>query len=121
MEQSADSFSRRWEAATSRRDRNGVDRETRFVEMHGRPNEPKLSDRHRERKSSSQQLNFSTPQLSHGLQRLVRPYRVHVEIFSLKESTEERRRFIRDADNLVRGLTIEFKIELSLGSTVIPV
>src|SRR5207302_4214808 len=38
-----------------------------------------------------------------------------------KESAEERRRFIRDADNLVRRLTIEFEIELGLGSTVVPV
>ena len=40
---------------------------------------------------------------------------------ALKESAEERRRFIRNADNLVRCLTIEFKIELGLGSTVVPV
>src|SRR6266481_5115934 len=39
----------------------------------------------------------------------------------LKESAEERRRFIRDADNLVRCLTIKFEIELGLGSTVVPV
>src|SRR5205085_9077066 len=37
------------------------------------------------------------------------------------ESADERRRFIRDADNLVRCLTIEFKIELGPGSTVVPV
>src|SRR5207249_2355825 len=40
---------------------------------------------------------------------------------ALKESAEERRRFIRDADNLVRCLAIEFEIELGLGSTVVPV
>ena len=40
---------------------------------------------------------------------------------ALKESAEERRRFIRDADDLVRCLTIEFEIELGLGSTVVPV
>src|SRR5256886_13011415 len=40
---------------------------------------------------------------------------------ALKESAEERRCFVRDADNLVRRLTIEFEIELSLGSTVVPV
>src|SRR5947209_19205377 len=40
---------------------------------------------------------------------------------ALKEPAEERRRFIRDADNLVRCLTIEFEIELGLGSTVVPV
>src|SRR4029077_16299511 len=56
-----------------------------------------------------------------SLQRLVRPYRVHVEILLLKEPAEERCRFIRDADNLVRCLTIEFEIELGLGSTVVPV
>jgi hypothetical protein len=39
----------------------------------------------------------------------------------LKESAEERRRFIRDADDLVRCLTIEFEIELGLGPTVVPV
>jgi hypothetical protein len=55
------------------------------------------------------------------LERLVRPYRVHVEILSLKESPKERRRFIRDADDLVRRLTIEFEVELGLGSTVVPV
>src|SRR6267142_1829893 len=40
---------------------------------------------------------------------------------ALQESAEERRCFVRDADNLVRCLTIEFEIELSLGSTVVPV
>ena len=40
---------------------------------------------------------------------------------ALKESAEERGRFIRDADDLVRCLTIEFEIELGLGSTVVPV
>src|ERR1700720_2823667 len=40
---------------------------------------------------------------------------------ALKKSAEERRRFIRDADNLIRCLTIEFEIELGLGSTVVPV
>src|SRR5207245_6658083 len=40
---------------------------------------------------------------------------------ALKEPAEKRRRFIRDADNLVRCLTIEFEIELGLGSTVVPV
>src|SRR5258707_15802598 len=38
-----------------------------------------------------------------------------------KKPAEERHRFIRDADNLVRCLTIEFEIELGLGSTVLPV
>src|SRR4029450_10752634 len=45
----------------------------------------------------------------------------HVEILSLKESAEERRRFTRDADDFVRCLTIEFEIELGFGSTVVPV
>jgi hypothetical protein len=40
---------------------------------------------------------------------------------ALKESAEECRHFIRDADNLVRCLSIEFEIELSLGSAVVPV
>src|SRR5438874_5859870 len=40
---------------------------------------------------------------------------------ALKEAAEERPRFTRDADNLVRCLTIEFKIELGLGSTVVPI
>ena len=40
---------------------------------------------------------------------------------ALKESAEERRRFIRDADNLVRCLTIKFEVELGLGSTVVPI
>lgn len=34
---------------------------------------------------------------------------------------EERRRFLRDTDDLVRCLTIEFEIELGLGPTVVPV
>jgi hypothetical protein len=46
---------------------------------------------------------------------------VHDKLAALKESAEERRRFIQDADNLVRCLTIEFEIELGLGSTVVPV
>ena len=54
-------------------------------------------------------------------ERLVRPFSVHVEVLSSKESEEERRRLIRDADNLVRCLTIEFEIELGLGSTIVPV
>src|SRR5437762_8512169 len=40
---------------------------------------------------------------------------------SLKESAEERCRFIRDADDLIRCLTIKFEVELGLGSTVVPV
>ena len=40
---------------------------------------------------------------------------------ALKESAEKRRRFVRDPDNLVRCLTIEFEIELGLGPTVVPV
>src|SRR6266566_3841090 len=40
---------------------------------------------------------------------------------ALKECAEERRRFIRDAGDLVRCLTIEFEIELGLGPTVVPV
>jgi hypothetical protein len=55
------------------------------------------------------------------LQRLVRPNRVHVEIPALKESAEKSRRFIGDADNLIRCLPIEFEIELGLGSAVVPV
>jgi hypothetical protein len=39
----------------------------------------------------------------------------------LKESAKERRRFIRNAGDFVRCLTIEFEIELGLGSTVVPV
>ncbi len=38
-----------------------------------------------------------------------------------KLTAEERRRFIRDADDLVRCLTIEFEIELGRGLAVIPV
>src|SRR2546430_8722934 len=40
---------------------------------------------------------------------------------ALKESAEERRRFIRDADDFVRCLTIKFEIELGFRATVIPV
>jgi hypothetical protein len=43
------------------------------------------------------------------------------KLAALKESAEERRRFIRDADYLVRCLTIEFEIELGLWSAVVPV
>jgi hypothetical protein len=39
----------------------------------------------------------------------------------LEEFVEERHRFIRDADDLVRCLTVEFKIELCPGLAVIPV
>ena len=42
-------------------------------------------------------------------------------LVTLEEFVEERRRFIRDADDLVRCLTIEFEIELGPGSAVIPV
>jgi len=38
-----------------------------------------------------------------------------------KEPPEERRRFIRDAHDLVRCLAIELVVELSFGSTVVPV
>src|SRR5439155_11023547 len=40
---------------------------------------------------------------------------------SLKESAEERRRFIRDAGDLIRCLTVEFEIELGFGWAVVPV
>src|SRR5882757_6622481 len=43
------------------------------------------------------------------------------QLVALEECAEERRRFIRDADDLVRCLTIEFEIELSTGLAVIPV
>src|SRR6478672_118058 len=39
----------------------------------------------------------------------------------LKESAKERGRFIRNADNLVRCLPIEFEIELGLRPAVVPV
>ena len=42
-------------------------------------------------------------------------------ILSSKESAEECRRFIRNADDLVSCLAIEFEIEFGLGSTVVPV
>src|SRR3989442_646451 len=48
-------------------------------------------------------------------------FMARIEILSLKESAEERRCFIRDADDLVGCLTIKFEIELGLGSTVVPV
>ncbi len=51
----------------------------------------------------------------------MKPNRVHVEILSLKESAEERRRFIGDAHDFVCCLPIELEVELSLGSTVVPV
>jgi hypothetical protein len=43
------------------------------------------------------------------------------QLVALEEFTEERRRFIRYADNLVRCLTIEFEIELGPRLAVIPV
>ena len=43
------------------------------------------------------------------------------QLVALEEFAEERRRFIRDADDLVRCLTIEFEIELGPGLAVIPV
>ena len=39
---------------------------------------------------------------------------------ALEESAEERRRFIGDADDLVRCLTVEFEVEFGLGSAVVP-
>src|SRR5437588_8592134 len=39
----------------------------------------------------------------------------------LKEFAKEHGRFIRDADDLVRCLTIEFEIELRLWSAIVPV
>jgi len=43
------------------------------------------------------------------------------EILSSKEVAEKRRRSIRYAGDLVRRLTIEFEIELGLGSVIVPV
>jgi hypothetical protein len=43
------------------------------------------------------------------------------QLVALEEFVEERRRFIRDADDLVSCLTIEFEIELGSGLAVIPV
>ena len=43
------------------------------------------------------------------------------QLVALEEFAEERRRFIRDADDLVRCLSIEFEIELGSGLAVIPV
>ena len=43
------------------------------------------------------------------------------KLAALKESAKERLRFVRDTGDLVRCLTIEFEIELGLGSTVVPV
>jgi hypothetical protein len=45
--------------------------------------------------------------------------KVLVSSCALEELAEERRRFIRDANDLVGGLTIEFEIELSFGLAVI--
>jgi hypothetical protein len=44
-----------------------------------------------------------------------------LEILSLKESVEERHRFIRDSHDLVRCLTIEFGVELRLRPPVVPI
>ena len=43
------------------------------------------------------------------------------QFVALEELAEESGRFIRDADDLVRCLTIKFEIELSLGLAVIPI
>src|SRR6266702_398435 len=43
------------------------------------------------------------------------------ESTALEESTEKRRGFFRETNDLVRCLTIEFEIEFSPGTAVIPV
>src|SRR3954469_5486980 len=43
------------------------------------------------------------------------------QLVALEEGAEERRRFVREADDLVRRLTIEFEIELSPGLPVSPI
>ena len=48
-------------------------------------------------------------------------WRIVSEIFRLKESAEEYRRFIRDGNDFVRCLAIEFEIEFGLGPTIVPV
>src|SRR4051794_22551143 len=50
------------------------------------------------------EVDHGQAQLFHG--------QVETKSAALKESAEERRRFIRNADDLVRCLTIEFEIEL---------
>jgi hypothetical protein len=45
-------------------------------------------------------------------------YQSASSLVALEEFAEERCRFIRDADDLVRRLTIEFEIKLGLGLTV---
>ena len=47
-------------------------------------------------------------------------YQSNKRLVALEEFVEEGRRFIRDADDLVRCLTIEFEIELGPGLAVIP-
>ena len=48
----------------------------------------------------------------------------HIAVISSSGAREEspkvRRRLIRDADDLVRGLAIELEVELGLGPTVVP-
>src|SRR5258708_37705645 len=41
--------------------------------------------------------------------------------YPLKEFAEERRSFFRDTDDLIRGLTIKFEIELGFWLAVVPV
>jgi hypothetical protein len=48
-------------------------------------------------------------------------YAAEVPGESLEKSAQECRRFIRDADDRVRCLTIEFEIELGFGPAVVPV
>ena len=50
-----------------------------------------------------------------------RSWRIVSEIRHLKESAQECCRFIRDANDFVRGLAIEFEIEFGFGAIVVPV
>src|SRR5262245_9776681 len=50
-----------------------------------------------------------------------RGLRAALGLAASKESAEECRRFIRDANDLVGRLPVEFEIELRLGTTIVPV
>src|SRR5215211_7032227 len=75
---------------------------------------PFLHPRMRTRRTRPWSKKNQTPAHGLSLERFITPDHVHVEILPLKEAAEERRCLIRDGDDLVRCLTIEFEIELRL-------
>ena len=82
-----------------------------------------MSDDHRKR-AARRERDLATQKVeSWASGRSLEAWLGHIVLISksaaLKKPAEERCCFIRDADNLVRCLTIEFEVELGLGSTVV--